>query len=116
MVKQNYPDKAWLIIAIATVSNGQDEIFSKDFLPGRDPNKQLVVAPQLQPLDPIFQNMPAHLVGHGKGRHLKIGGLTKEEKLDLAIKRQEARIQKQQALQQKLTNDRLLAQNKDMLT
>ena len=41
--------------------------------------------------------MPAHLVGHGKGRHLKIGGLTKEEKLDLAIKRQEARIQKQQA-------------------
>jgi hypothetical protein len=91
-VKQNYPDKAWLILAISTVSNGQDEIFSKDYLPCRDPNRQLVAAPQLQPLDPIFQNMPAHLIGRGKGRHLKIGGLTKEEKLDLAIKRQEARI------------------------
>ena len=114
-VKQNYPDKAWLVLAIATVSNGQDEIFSRDYLPGRDPNKQLVAAPQLQPLDPIFQNMPAHLIGHGKGRHLKIGGLNKEEKLDLAIKRQEARIQKQQAQQQKLANDLLLVKNKDML-
>jgi hypothetical protein len=36
--------------------------------------------------------MPNYLIGFGKGRHLKIGGLTKEEKLDLAIKRQEARI------------------------
>ena len=70
-------------MAVATVSAGKDEIFNKDYLPGRDPNKQQVVAPQIKPLDPIFQNMPAHLIGHGKGRHLKIGGLTKEEKLDL---------------------------------
>ena len=103
------------MLAISTVSNGQDEIFSRDFLPGRDPSKQLVAAPQMRPLDPIFQNVPAHLVGHGKGRHLKIGGLSKEEKLDLAIKRQDARIQKQQAQQQKLTNDLLLVKNKDML-
>ncbi len=86
-MRQNYPDKAWLVLAVATVSAGKDEIFNKDYLPGRDPNKQLVAAPQIKPLDPIFQNMPAHLIGHGKGRHLKIGGLTKEEKLDLQIKR-----------------------------
>ena len=113
--KQNYPDKAWLVLAIATVSQGQDEIFSKDYLPGRDPNKQLVAAPQLKPLDPIFQNMPLHLIAHGKGRHLKIGGLSKEEKLDLQIKRQEARILKQQAQQQKLVNDLQLVKNKDLL-
>ena len=94
-VKMNYPDKAWLVLAIATVSNGQDEIFNKDYLPGVDPKKQLVAAPQMRPLDPVFQNIPNHLIGFGKGRHVKIGGLTKVEKLDLAIKRQEARIQKQ---------------------
>ena len=44
-VKQNYPDKAWLVLAISTVSQGQDEIFNKDYLPGIDPNKQLVAAP-----------------------------------------------------------------------
>ncbi len=96
-LRQNFPDKAWLVLAIATVSAGKDEIFSKDYLPGRDPNKQSVPMPQMKPLDPIFQNMPAHLIGHGKGRHLKIGGLTKEEKLDLQIKRQEERIKKQKA-------------------
>ena len=31
--KQNFPDKNWLILAIATVSNGKDEIFSKDYIP-----------------------------------------------------------------------------------
>jgi len=31
--KQNYPDKQWLILAIATVSQGKDEIFHKDYLP-----------------------------------------------------------------------------------
>jgi len=53
-VKMNYPDKAWLVLAIATVSSGQDEIFNKDYLPGVDPSKQLVAAPQLRPLDPVF--------------------------------------------------------------
>ena len=33
LVKQNFPDKAWLILAIATVSQGKDEIFGKDYLP-----------------------------------------------------------------------------------
>jgi hypothetical protein len=112
--KPNYPDKAWLVLAIATVSQGRDEIFSRDYLPPRDPAK-LLVAPVVQQLDPIFQNVPAHLIGHGKGRHLKIGGLTKEEKLDLQIKRQEARILKQQAQQQKLVNDLQISKNQGLL-
>ena len=37
--------------------------------------------------DPIFQNIPTHLQARGKGRHLTIGGLTKEEKIDLQIKK-----------------------------
>ena len=31
--KQNFPDKQWLILAIATVSNGKDEIFNRDYVP-----------------------------------------------------------------------------------
>lgn len=33
LAKQNFPDKNWLVIAIATITNGADEIFHKDYLP-----------------------------------------------------------------------------------
>jgi hypothetical protein len=33
LAKQNFPDKGWLILAIATVSGGKDEIFHSDYLP-----------------------------------------------------------------------------------
>ena len=31
--KEKFPDRPWLIIAVATVSQGQDEIFSKEYVP-----------------------------------------------------------------------------------
>jgi hypothetical protein len=82
LVRQNFPDKNWLILAISTVSDGKDEIFEKDYLPNRN---QFRVDPDVRNVpqkDPFFQNIPAHLLATGKGRHLKIGGLTKEEKID----------------------------------
>ena len=33
LAKQNFPDKGWLILAIATVSGGKNEIFHPDYLP-----------------------------------------------------------------------------------
>ena len=33
--KSNYPDKQWLIFAVATLSNGEDEIFGVDYLPSK---------------------------------------------------------------------------------
>jgi len=45
-------------------------------------------------MDPMFQNIPMHLQASGKGRNLKIGGLSKEEKIDLQIKRQDQRLKK----------------------
>lgn len=35
--KKNFPDKQWLVLAIATVSQGRDEIFGKDYLPAKNP-------------------------------------------------------------------------------
>ena len=32
----NFPDKEWLILAIATLSGGKDEIFSPNYVPTRD--------------------------------------------------------------------------------
>ena len=32
----NFPDKEWLILAIATLSGGKDEIFHPNYVPTRD--------------------------------------------------------------------------------
>ena len=34
--KDKHPDKEWLILAIATLSDGKDEIFAPDYMPNRD--------------------------------------------------------------------------------
>ena len=34
--KGNFPDKEWLILAIATLSGGKDEIFNPNYVPSRD--------------------------------------------------------------------------------
>ena len=34
--KGNFPDKEWLILAIATLSAGKDEIFNPNYVPSRD--------------------------------------------------------------------------------
>ncbi len=36
MEKQNFPDKDWLILAIATLSGGEDEIFDANYVPNSD--------------------------------------------------------------------------------
>jgi hypothetical protein len=41
MAKQNFPDKAWLVLAIATITNGADEIFHKDYLPAPPQNVRI---------------------------------------------------------------------------
>ena len=33
MVTENFPDKEWLVLAVATLSNGRDEIFDLDYMP-----------------------------------------------------------------------------------
>ena len=95
MAKQNFPDKQWLILAIATVSNGEDEIFNCEYLPSTHNVRQGAIPLQLQSqIDPIFAKVPKHLLANGKGRHLKLGGLTKEEKIDEQIRRNDARMAK----------------------
>ena len=43
MLKQNFPDKAWLVLAISTLSGGKDEIFDPDYLPNNNQFKDSAV-------------------------------------------------------------------------
>ena len=90
--KDKHPDKEWLILAIATLSNGKDEIFDADYMPNRD----VFGMPKNLAVDPNNgAAIPHHLIGFGKGRHLRLGGMTKEEKVAQQLKQAENRVKKQ---------------------
>jgi len=81
--KENYPDKEYLILCVATLSDGKDEIFD----PAYSPPKLLLGADgQLAPVekievDPIMQKVAEAIVTGGGGRHMRFGATSKEEKL-----------------------------------
>ena len=39
--KQNYPDKRWLVLAVATLSAGNDEIFDPEYMPSKPLAKEV---------------------------------------------------------------------------
>jgi len=102
LAKKNFPDKQWLIFAIATVSQGRDEIFHRDYMPVRGGVDDGLSIRYVPSEDPLFQNIPLHLQAKGRGRHLAIGGMSKEDKLDLQIKKQDARLLKQKEKREKM--------------
>jgi len=81
--KENYPDKEYLILCVATLSDGKDEIFD----PAYSPPKLLLGADgQLAPVekidvDPIMQKVADAIVTGGGGRHMRFGTASKEDKL-----------------------------------
>ena len=77
--KQNYPDKNWLILVIATLSGGKDEIFDPNYVPSKETFSAGVIKNEMTAA--LNSNIPQHLLGFGKGRHCKINGVTKEEKV-----------------------------------
>jgi len=108
--KEKHPDKEWLILAIATLSNGKDEIFDPDYMPNRD----MFGMPRNQIVDPgVNSQVPFHLLGFGKGRHLKLGGITKEEKVAMQLKAAENRVKKQMDAQERLKKELELVKAKD---
>jgi len=108
MDRGNYPDKAYLVLAIATLSGGKDEIFESNYVPSRE-----IFGAVKQPDQQFNQNIAAHLIGSGKGRHLKLGGITKEEKVAHQIKVSEASQLKQAEKQERLKKELELHKAKD---
>jgi len=106
--KGNFPDKEWLILAISTLSQGKDEIFEPNYVPTRD---VFGLRPSLN--ENQAANLPQHLLGFGKGRHLKLGGVTKEEKVAHQLKVSDQRVQKQLEAQERLKKELELHKAKD---
>jgi len=102
--KENYPDKDYLILCIATLSDGKDEIFDPAYSP---PKLHLGADGQLAPVekvevDPIMLKVADALSCGGSGRHMRFGGASKEEKLAAQIRKSEQLMEKQKIVQDKL--------------
>ena len=109
MAKKNFPDKIWLILAVATLSEGQDEIFDPEYVPSRKLDKQLA-----SNIMPMFQNIPAHLQAKGKGRPFRLNTQTKAEKVQEQLKTAEERIAKQKEQQLKLKESLDIMKSQDL--
>ena len=96
--KGNFPDKNWLVLAVATLSNGDDEIFEPDFYPSRSLAKEI----EQQMVQPVFANVPVHLQAKGTKRALKLHTLTKAQPVENQMKMAAARIAKQNAEHERL--------------
>ena len=93
-----------MILAIATLSAGKDEIFDPQFSPAKlqiPADGNLISAPRVE-VDPMMQKVADSLVSSDGGRHVRFGGPTKEDKLAMQIRKSEQLIEKQRAVQEKL--------------
>jgi hypothetical protein len=107
--KNNFPDKDWLVLAVATLSKGKDEIFHPDYLPSKKLSQ--VVEEQLD--HPMFNHIPYHLQAKGRGRSFKLNPLTKAQKIEQQLKLAEDRIDKQKAEKTRLKEALTIVNSKD---
>jgi hypothetical protein len=78
---QNFPDKEYLILAISTLSGGNDEIFGRNYYPmNKQPRINTPSPFTLLNNDGLLTNIPPHLLG-GKGRSIKLSVLSPDEKM-----------------------------------
>lgn len=82
----NYPDKQWLILAVATLSKGTDEIFKPDYVPiaehiRRQQHKDQIYVHN----DDGLLDVPKALIPKKKGRAIQMVTLSKADKLKAKI-------------------------------
>jgi hypothetical protein len=84
--RENYPDKDYLILLIATLSNGNDEIFHKTYFPSStERRKNGIEKPTLSNNDGLMTNIPMHLRASKGERSLRMNYCTKEERQELKL-------------------------------
>ena len=108
VAKENFPDKPWLIIAVATVSQGKDEIFGKDYIPSSEELRK-------NPLDKVMVHNKDGLLDIPPGlaaqydkkgsRYIKMVTLSKEAKIQAQIALSEQRMKQFQEKQGKLKKE-----------
>jgi hypothetical protein len=104
--KEKFPDRPWLILAVATLSKGTDEIFGRDYVPPmehlrKNAPQQLYVHNNDGLLD-----VPAALMDKRHKRSIRMVTLSKEDKIaaQLALLEERAKrhAQKEEELRKEL--------------
>lgn len=83
--KDKFPDRAWLILAVATLSNGADEIFGRDYVPPMEHLRKVVPQQLLINNHDGLLDVPAALRDKNMKRSLKMATLTKEQRLQAEL-------------------------------
>ena len=80
---ENFPDKAWMVLAIATLSGGKDDIFDKNYLPRPEDMRRVVPdALMIDNSDGLFDNIDPKIFKSSKGRRMNLSGLDATEKIN----------------------------------
>lgn len=102
---QNYPDKEYLVLAISTLSNGNDDIFGRNYYPlAKQPRINTPAKFTITNNDGLLTNIPPHLLG-GKGRSIKLSVFSPEEKMQVKMMKAEEAIKKHQAHKTKIEKE-----------
>ena len=97
METENFPDKAWMVLAIATLSGGKDEIFDKNYLPKPEDMRRIVPdALMIDNSDGLFDNIDPRLFKNKKGRRMNLSGLDTSEKINTKMQKKQLMINKYQ--------------------
>ena len=105
IAKEKFPDRPWLIIAVATLSQGQDEIFSKEYVPPIEHMRK--VAPQnlmVSNSDGLL-DVPLALRDKKGKRSLRMATLSKEDKLKAQLMLMQDRAQRSAQKEQELLKE-----------
>jgi hypothetical protein len=83
MVKENFPDKEWLVLAVSSLSQGQDEIFAVDYVPSPNQLRRVVPEKLMVHNNDGLLNIPQSLMpkAGGKQKYLRMVVLTEEDKI-----------------------------------
>jgi hypothetical protein len=92
---ENFPDKDYLIISIATFSAGADEIFDKNYVPKpEDLRKQPPQALMVDNSDGLFDGIDPSLYKTKKGRRMNLSACTAQDKLNVRVAKKQIMIAK----------------------
>jgi hypothetical protein len=103
--KEKFPDRAWLILAIATLSKGGDEIFKRDYVPPIDQVRKVVPAQVLVRNDDGLLDVPLALMDKKHKRSLRMATLDKESRLRAKLMMIQNRNQRQAQQEQDLIKE-----------
>jgi len=104
--KMNFPDKEYLILAISTLTAGNDEIFGRNYYPIiKQPRLSSAMSFTLTNKDGMLSNIPHHLLGQKGGRSVKMNVLSKDEKMQLKMMRAQDLSKKHQEKVERLSKE-----------